>query len=106
MKPLHNYKSVTRITTSDTKKTYEFTGPDTPRLWAVDLQINSVNTNGLITRYSSDTPTTVFLERETLKEHGLFPRVKTEVSEPVGIAPTVEDLILDLLGHLGVYPEQ
>ena len=97
-------KSVVRITTEDTKKTYEFPGLDNPQLWAVTLQIKCVDGGGFA-HFSSPsfcTERIIHVERETLANAGLIGRPVEKEDKP--LEETAEDLILRLLEHVGVYP--
>lgn len=98
-------KNIVRITTNDTKKTYELPSEeDTPNLWRVQLTIQSVDRHGRIDSSGYDYPKgTVFVERETLEGAGVLPK---PMDTPVKERPeeTVEDLIIRLLEHLGYYP--
>ena len=98
--------SVVRITTADTKKTYEFDGKkDNLQLWEVSLQIRCVDDWGRSSSGSRHTEGQVYLERQTLVNAGLLP-VAAQDKEPTPEEKrTVEDLILELLEHVGVFPE-
>ncbi len=98
-------KNVMRITTEDTKKTYEFPGEDNPQLWAVQLQIDRVDGGGHAYFNSHlRIPKTIHVERETLENAGLLP-MKKEIKD-ASPTETPEDLILRLLEHVGVYPSE
>ena len=98
-------KNIIRITTHDTKKTYEFPAKkeeENPRLWEVELRIGTVNSDGR-TRYGFNTKCGIFLEGETLEFHGLKGEIKNEEGKVVKPPKTPEDLLLELLGTLGFY---
>jgi|GEM_PF-5602906 len=108
-------ETIVRITTTGTKglrgKTYEFPrhdGEPNPRLWAVSLSIIGVDADG---RDSSTmggagiTRETIYLERQVLVDHGLLSWCAIDEKPPVS-APTAEDLILQLLECVGVFPEE
>lgn len=92
------------ITTSDTKKTYEYPSKkDSPQLWEVKMEIHCVDNYG--NSFSSCSRVdNIFLERETLEQHGLLPGNIKKDTAPNTPSPTVEDLILRLLELVGVYP--
>jgi len=87
-----------RITTEDTKKTYELPGKDVPQLWHVSMEIRSHEKGYSICKED------IYLERQTLVDHGLVPQVEKDTPPPAPV-PTVEDLILQLLEAVGVFPE-
>jgi len=98
-------KSVVRITTEDTKKTYEFPGEDNPRLYSVELKITAIDHGGHLQSYGTIGAKHIHLEENTLLKAGLLPRrynVPDEKEVPTEETP--EDLILRLLEHVGVYP--
>lgn len=101
-------KNVVRITTTDTKKTYEFPGEDNPELWEVSLTIRNINHNGHVSPPTTSTPHNypkgiVHIERKTLENAGVLPMARErEKEEPT---ETAEDLIIRLLEHLGYYPD-
>lgn len=75
----------------------------TPQLWAVELRISPVGDHGYM-QMPNGASATVFVERGTLQEHGLLPRPKTAAKENPSDVKPVEELILELLSHVGVYP--
>ncbi len=79
--------------------------PTKEQIWEVTLSIRCLDGGGQA-NFSGFTSHTIHLPRATLEAHGLLPR-KKEPTQPIpDPAPTVEDLILDLLECVGVYPEQ
>ena len=99
-------KSFVRITTVDTKKTYEFPGENIPQVWEVTLAMEHVDKNGCVSTTSfRSADCTIYLERETLESAKLLPMDKTKEPdrEPT---ETPEDLLLRLLEHIGVYPTE
>jgi hypothetical protein len=91
-------KTVTYITTADTKKTYAFpTEKDkkNPQLWMVELRMNAVDGNlGYSSIGSLDySQANVYLERETLEKVGLVGK-RIDVKEDTPPKETVEDLII------------
>lgn len=100
-------KTITYITTADTKKTYEY--PDlkskNPQLWAVKLSITWVGNTG---RHGDpdQEKTVIYLERETLENVGLLPAEKKLPESTPEPQETVEDLILRLLEHVGIFPAE
>ena len=97
-------KTVVRITTEDTKKTYELPGEDTPQLWAAEISVACVDKNGYH-RHPDSCKKTIYLERQTLIDHGLFCVMKETNNQSVP-SLTAEDLILQLLECVGVFPEE
>ena len=97
-------KTVVRITTEDTKKTYELPGEDTPQLWAAEISVAAVDQYGH-NRNPDSCKKTIYLERQTLIDHGLIGKMQETKDQSVP-APTAEDLILQLLECVGVFPEE
>jgi len=103
-------KTIVQITTAGTEhcaeKTFVLPGEDVPQLWAVELRIDAVDRRS--GRHSMDRKSaqgTIYLEREVLEAHGLVGRRSASLME-LDVAPTAEDLILQLLEHVGVFPEE
>ena len=100
-------KTVVRITTADTRKTYEFPG-DHPQIWEVKLTIEEIGVDGNYDRfrtgYHSYPAKVVYLELETLQNAGLKPIPKEETEKLP--TETAEDLIIRLLEHVGVFPAE
>lgn len=99
-------QSIVRITTHDTKKTYEY-GADVddagrPQVWEATLKLKCVDVNGRTDQYGKSA--TVYLERSTLERHKLVPQPKDAKPQPEP-TETPEDLLLRLLEVVGVYPE-
>lgn len=100
-------KTFTQITTHDTKKTYVFPpkeGEKNPQLWEVQLKIGHVNNCGS-TPYNPSGEISIFVERATLANANVLPMLKEEPEDTPVKARTPEDLILELLEMLGVYPQ-
>ncbi len=98
-------ENIIRITTHDTRKTYEFpmkTG-NNPYLWEVELRIGFVKANGR-TLYGLSRNTSIFLEESTLKQHGLIGKAIGKQRNKIEPSKNPEDLILELLELVGVYP--
>ncbi len=102
-------KSIVRITTDDTGKTYEFPeipiGIDgNPEIWALRLGIAVIDNKGN-PQLQNATMKTLHVERETLEKAGLIPFVKPEDKnrQPT---ETAKDLILRLLEMCEVYPSE
>ena len=93
---------VTEITT-DKGKMYRFPCIDNPQLWAVELRIACVGDNGKH-HAKQFTTAVIHVERQTLVDHGLAPLTPVDAPIPVP-APTTEDLILQLIEHVRVFPE-
>lgn len=97
-------KNIVRITTTDTKRTYEFPSEKGhPQLWEITLIINDIDKNGRVSTPSYNPPKgLVHVERKTLEDAGVLPMARERETE----APTetVEDLIIRLLEHVGYYP--
>ena len=98
-------ESIVRITTADTKKTYEFPHKANPQLWEVKLSMVSVTFNGSSYAHMS-AEKIIYLERETLENAGLLPNNKYESVTSKEPEETAEDLIIRLLEHVGYYPCQ
>jgi hypothetical protein len=100
-------QSIVRITTHDTKKTYEYGADiegDRPQLWEATLALKCVDQNGRTGDYHAKS-VTVYLERETLERHKLVPQPAEPKRQPLPYTETPEDLLLRLLEAVGVYPE-
>lgn len=79
--------------------------PSKEQLWQVELRISPLNEHGTAGTTCVATGVT-HVSRETLEQHGLLPRVVTKRLAPGGPTPTAEDLILELLECVGVYPTE
>ena len=91
-----------RITTADTKKTYELPGDDAD-LWEVRLSMASVEASGHVHFGSHEHVRTItHVERQTLVNAGLLPCVDTDATPEQ--TETAEDLVIRLLEHVGVFP--
>ncbi|MCG7853116.1 MAG: hypothetical protein MIO92_11405 [Methanosarcinaceae archaeon] len=100
-------KTFTQITTHDTKKTYVFPpeeGENNPQLWEVELKIRHVNSYGN-TPYEPSGEISIFVERATLANANMLPILKEEPKDTPVKARTPEDLILELLEIIGIYPQ-
>lgn len=98
-------ETVTRITTADTEKTYELPGENVPQLWEAELAIRAVEEDGEINRPSSP-EVIIYIERQTLVNAGLLPEVKDDVKPTEDTKETPEGLLLRLLEHVGIYPQE
>ncbi len=97
-------KSIVRITTEDTKKTYEFPKEGNPRLYSVELKITAIGSSGQ-PQFGSMCAKYIHLEENTLLKAGLLQDQSRGPKEAgVPITETPEDLILRLLEHVGIYP--
>jgi hypothetical protein len=101
-------KTVVRITTADTRKTYEFPSPEHPQIWEAKISLEQIGNDGnyaqsKCSRHSYPSKT-IYLELETLQKAGLksykYPNIVELPQE------TAEDLIIRLLEHVGVYPTE
>jgi len=109
-----NQKKVTKtyITTEDTKETYTFPpddGVEQPQLWEVVVYVLPVEkktgiSSGGINSYSTPNGA-IYLERQTLVNHGMMPVVYPGDKPPADNPSTAEDLIIQLLETVGYYPE-
>ena len=101
-------QAIKRITTADTKRTYDLPGEDIPQLWAAQIKIECVSKQGHYS-FNNTFPTKaeIFLERKTLENAGLLPMSdKRKMNHDVEQTETAEDLIIRLLEHLGFYPQE
>ena len=102
-------KTITYITTADTKKTYEYPpkeGVKNPTLNEVLLTYDFVDESGRSSPSNRCTynSTSIFLERESLERAGILPiAYESEVAE---VTETAEDLILRLLEMVDVHPNE
>lgn len=102
-------ENIVRITTHDTKKTYEFPSGKTkniPNLWEVEMKISAVDWLGRSDFNYRYTTKRICLERETLLSHGLTGEIKDKEGKVIEPPKTPEDLILELLEIVGVYPTE
>lgn len=98
---------IIRITTNDTKKTYEFIDGQsvegTPELYRLEVKILSGNGNGNF--YANPyTAVSLHVEHETLVKAGHFK--PADKSKLVEVTETLEDLVLRLLNMVGVRPQE
>jgi len=98
--------NITRITTDDTKKTYDFPDASAPaQIWELKLTLTCLsNCYGRLERGTGSTAAVVHLERKTIEDHGLRPRVETRKNVPVEETPA--DLAIKFLASIGVYPTE
>jgi len=98
-------KNIVRITTQDTKKTYDLPGDGVPQLWEVELFISAVSSSGYVRKDKYQYPSkTFYFERKTLENIGMIGAEPKE--KPVRTAYlTTEDLLLELLAEIGIYPQ-
>lgn len=99
-------KRFARITTQDTKKTYELPSENAPQLWLVELIISNVEHATGTAIKSAHTKASIHLERQTLVDAGLLPKAEADKEPTNETRERPEDLILRLLEHVGVFPEQ
>ena len=100
-------ENIVRITTHDTKQTYEYPrekGKEDP-VWEVTLQTGFVNSYSGQTQYLSKIKS-VFLTQDTLISHGLVGQVRDKDNNVIVSPKTPEDLLLELLEIVGVYPTE
>ena len=99
-------ESIVRITTADTKKTYEFPG-DNPELYEARITLCKVDNGGNsyldAKRYDNITKT-IYIELDTVLKAGLEPYYHTPKNTDPEPTETAEDLIIRLLEHVGYYP--
>ena len=101
-------KSIIRITTYDTNKTYDFFRGEknnNPPIWEVGLFVKAVDCNGVTSDNGNRWPRkTIYLERNVLENAGLVPSVRVKDGPKKEPQKTSEELILALLEYVGVYP--
>ena len=93
-----------RYVTTVNGKRYKLGAPDTPQLWAVELRMKYLSPRGHSDfRETNPVRETVYIEQETLLQYGLQSKLlQKKQTQP---APrTAEELILELLEYVGVYP--
>ena len=98
-------QTIVRITTADTKKTYDLPGKDIPQLWKAKLSLHSINRDGANSLSYPEAEVDVYLERQTLIDRGLVSKRSIDTPKP-DPSPTMEDLIIELLERVGVYPTE
>ena len=102
-------KTITYITTADSKKTYEYPPKDgikNPDILKVLLKMDWVDSRGNANPDSvyKSTSGIAYLERETMENAGIIPfKENSSVKVPV---ETAEDLIIRLLEMVQVYPNE
>ena len=100
-------KSIIRITTTDTKKTYEFPGQYNPSLFEVSIRIVPVRDSGSTScdayQYTHFNKA-IHLEKDTLLKAGIKPFHHKPLDTDPEPTETVENLIIRLLEHVGYYP--
>jgi cytochrome oxidase assembly protein ShyY1 len=104
-----NEVNIKRITTDDTKKTYEFVNQkptgDFPQLWRMEVYISALEKSGQYIPRTVTTPFRVLIvERQTLVDRGFLPPSTSDDKPPEKPSETLEDLILRLLDMVGVRP--
>ncbi len=86
-------------------KVYELPGKDVPQLWEVSISIHHVNgKTGYVDQGYRSSEGKIHVERDVLEDHGLLPMSDERKKEGITPTKTAEDLILELLEHVGVYP--
>jgi len=94
-----------RVTTADTKKTYEFPGEGNPEIWQVEITIKTLHRiSGALDGYPMTSPKNIIhVERETLENAGVVGK-RVEPGKKHVPKETAEDLIIRLLEHVECYP--
>lgn len=99
-------QNIIRITTDDTRKTYEFPGvlgDDKPDIFEVEVIIKPITVCGRASTYGYEhVKKIIHLEEKTLQNAGLKPLQRGE--KKAESTETAEDLILRLLEMCDVYP--
>jgi hypothetical protein len=103
-------KNIYEITTADTNQTYrvmangQHESGTGPQLWRLDVHISSNLISSQSDRFNKSV--TLFVERQTLVNIGHLPECYTDdpTSSSKEKRETLEELILRLLGQVGVYP--
>ena len=92
------------VTTVD-GNTYDLGDKDRPQIWEVELGIRLVSNYGATSGVSPKIAK-IHVERQQLINAGLLPVAYNDELPIPETSETVEDLILRLLSHVGVFPEQ
>lgn len=97
-------EKITRITTDDTQKTYEFPSKEHPQLWQATIEIRFIDHNGYCTPDNCPTKRDFVLERQTLVDCGMLPvcHADKELEKPA--EDKLRSLLEELLSELGIYP--
>lgn len=95
-------ETIVRITTADTKKTYEFPNKNNPQLWEVTMETRCVQVDGSINP-SSSIKETLYYERQSLVDAALLPQGRNDSPPPIP-PRTLEDMFAEILEHMGVFP--
>ncbi len=97
-----------RYITTVSGKRYKLGVEGNPQLWSVELSVAAMDQNTGHHRHDAgrDLRERVFVERTVLEDHGLVPRKKEPDKPAEEPLKTAEDLLLELLEHVGVYPAE
>lgn len=96
-------ETIVRITTADTKKTYELPGKDVPPLWEVKMDVRSVDERGYVSSYPA-LEKVLYYERQSFVDAALLPKYNTD--SPAPIPPrTLGDMFAEILAHMGIFPQ-
>ena len=100
----NNFKQYTEITTHD-GTVYRIPGDTNPQLWAVHLSIQPVDMqHGYLSGSRGRSEASIYVTRQVLIDHGLAPAQQGDTPAPTP-PETAEDLLLKLLGQVGVFPQ-
>lgn len=98
--------TTTKVTTDDTKKTYDFPSKTNPQIWNLKLVLDGVvDYTGDLNSGHRQEIGSFFVERATLERIGKMPVIETD-GEPTPPTPrTVEELLNELLDLMAVLRE-
>ena len=93
----------------DTGKTYDLAlsehKGERPQIWQLEVSIKSVESNGYASRVGDSHFFCV--ERQTLVNFGMLPVAKDDQPQPPETKEkSVEELLVELLARLGLYPAE
>ena len=103
-----NREEIVRITTSDTKKTYEYPSTGNPQLFEISMRIRPIHASGAATKsfQYEHIHHGMYVELETLLAAGMTSYARKPKESDPPATETPEDLILRLLEVVGVYPQE
>lgn len=96
---------IKRITTID-GTVYQNNNLDSTKLWQIELKLNPLDKDFRVQNSLTSTGWrhTFYTDEKTLQRHGLVPKFVKGVTDVTVIDKKLEDLVLELLERVGVYP--
>jgi len=103
-------REISIITTADTRNKYEYeegVSNDNPKLFRVEIKLETIGRDGKASSFSPSDYHPIrrlYVEDKTLVEAGVT--VAERHKDKAKYDESFEDLFLDLLARVGVYPEE